>query len=556
MSSLAVFLKLQGKEVSGSDLVESENLKILKKFDITYEIGHKVRHISSFNPNVVVINYAIHNDNEQLIWAKAHKKRIITRAELLGKVSKNFKNVIAISGTHGKTTTTALISEIFIEANLKPTVHIGGILKINNSNFLIGEKKYFITEACEYKNSFHSLKPSFGAVLNIEPDHLDFFKNKSEIQKSFDVFLENSKVKVYPKGEFVYVVKKDQQQEIRYYAKNISKTDLGYSFNVLENETNLGKFNTKFGGDHNVKNALVAIAISRHYKVKIHTIKKAIASYHGVKRRFERIGMIGSTIVIHDYAHHPTEIKKVIFQAKDYGKVLAVFQPHTFTRTKKLFSQFTTAFEECDGLILVKTYPAREEEILSATAKALYFAISKLYSSPANSENSSDTNLNSNKLYESLSDLNLDADISQDIQKNNSKREHICEKYKNDYADNKNIEKNSIIDKVNMEKEKDDLSKNNKPNDESNLSKGNRLNNESNLSKDINLNKDFDSKLKDIKDDLQAKNEQQKPKYMHYSDNFNDVKFEILKRIEDYDCILIMGAGDIDSLAKELFDKS
>ena len=196
MSTLAVFLKVYGNEVSGSDLVESENLKELKNFEINYNIGHYKKNIKKFNPDFIVINFAINNENEELIWAKENKKKIITRSELLGKLSKTFKHTIAISGTHGKTTTTAMISEMFIEAGLNPTIHIGGIMKYNNSNFLIGSKKYFITEACEYKNSFLSLKPSLGIVLNVESDHLDFFKNLKEINQSFQKFLENSKSKI------------------------------------------------------------------------------------------------------------------------------------------------------------------------------------------------------------------------------------------------------------------------------------------------------------------------------------------------------------------------
>lgn len=373
MSTLAVFLKVYGNEVSGSDLVESENLKELKNFEINYNIGHYKKNIKKFNPDFIVINFAINNENEELIWAKENKKKIITRSELLGKLSKTFKHTIAISGTHGKTTTTAMISEMFIEAGLNPTIHIGGIMKYNNSNFLIGSKKYFITEACEYKNSFLSLKPSVGIVLNVESDHLDFFKNLKEINQSFQKFLENSKSKIYLKNKFFIV--ETAKKKVFYKVKNIKKNITGYSFDLIENNQLIANFQTNFFGEHNIKNAVVAIITALFYKIKLKIIKKVIRNYHGVKRRFEKIGKIDTTLFIHDYAHHPTEIMRTITQSKDYGKVLTVFQPHTYSRTKSLFEFFLKAFNESDGLILVKTYSAREQEIAGGSAYDLFKSI-------------------------------------------------------------------------------------------------------------------------------------------------------------------------------------
>lgn len=373
MSTLAVFLKVYGNDVSGSDLIESENLKELKKFDINYNIGHNKENIKKFNPDCIVINFAINNENKELIWATENKKKIITRAELLGKLSKTFKHTIAISGAHGKTTTTALISEIFIEAGLNPTIHIGGIMKYNNSNFLIGNKKYFITEACEYKNSFLSLKPDLGIVLNIESDHLDFFKDLKEINKSFQKFLENSKSKIYLKNKLFIV--ETEKNKIIYKVKNIKKSLTGYSFDLMKNNQLIANFQTNFFGEHNIKNAVIAIITALFYKIKLKVIKKVIKNYHGVKRRFDKIGKINTTLVIHDYAHHPTEIMRTITQAKDYGKVLTVFQPHTYSRTKSLFELFLKSFNESDGLILVKTYPAREQKIAGGSAYDLFKSI-------------------------------------------------------------------------------------------------------------------------------------------------------------------------------------
>lgn len=374
MSSLAVFLAAKGNIVCGSDIFEGENFSSLKAFNIPYHIGHSKNNIKNFNPNLVVVNCAIHSDNEEFQWAVKHNKKIVSRAQLLGKISKEFKNVIAIGGTHGKTTTTAIISEIFIEAAQHPTVHIGGVLKRCGSNFLIGDRKFFITEACEYQNSFLELEPTVGIALNVEPDHLDFFKDIEEIQESFNKFLEKSKTKIFKKSEFEYTLKNEKIEKV-FEAKEIRKLPKGFAFDLYETGSFVATIQTPFFGVHNVKNTIVACAVALFYKIKIQTIKKAIRNFHGVKRRFEEITKLGETIVIHDYAHHPTEISKTIAQAKQYGKVLTVFQPHTFSRTKKLFEEFLSCFDETNGLMLFKTYPARELESEGTSAKQLYSAL-------------------------------------------------------------------------------------------------------------------------------------------------------------------------------------
>lgn len=377
MSALAVFLKLNGEIVCGSDLATNETMENLSNFNIPFFIGHEEKNIKNFNPDFVVINCAINDENEELKWAKQNKIKIVSRAKLLGNFSKKFKNVIAISGTHGKTTTVAMLSEIFIEAGLKPTVHIGGILNKIKSNFLIGEQKFFITEACEYKNSFLHLKPKIGVMLNIERDHMDFFKNFKELENSFDKFLDNSKVKIYPKNaktdfDFYY---QSNLKITNFYAKNIEKSKHGIIFKYYEDDKFVSTFRLNTFGIHNVNDALVAIMISRHYKVKLADIKRALRNFSGVERRFENLGFLNSSLLIHDYAHHPTEIVKVISQAKELGKVLTIFQPHTFSRTKKLFNNFKSAFDQSDMTILYKTYPARESENMGYSAEKLHSAL-------------------------------------------------------------------------------------------------------------------------------------------------------------------------------------
>lgn len=482
MSSLAVFYAVQGNIVSGSDICESDNLKTLENFGISYNIGHKKENIASFNPNEVVINCAIKDDNEELVWAKDNNKKIVSRAKFLGNLAKCFKNTIAISGTHGKTTTTALISEIFIEAKKKPSIHIGGVLKKCDSNFLIGDNKFFITEACEYKNSFHELSPSLGVVLNIEPDHLDFFKDINEINASFDQFLNISKTKIFKIDEFSYMLKNKKNQDL-FFAKNIKKLASGFSFDFYKNEYMIGTIKTNFHGEHNVKNALVACIVASHYRISIKTIKRAIKNFSGVKRRFEEVCKVNESIIVHDYAHHPTEITKVIQQAKRYGKVLTVFQPHTFSRTKKLFNDFLSCFNESDGLVLLKTYPAREEEIESASAKALFEEISSknpLFLS------------NSNILETQNIKENLFVDFEHSIQLN-------------------------FFSQIIHEKENNAIVENKQNFNKNNFSQNN-----------------------------------QKNKFCTYFENFTEAKEKILGLTNFYDCILILGAGDIVELAYSL----
>lgn len=479
MSALAIFQAASGNIVSGSDISNSDALNIFKNFNIPVYIGHKKENIKAFNPNLVVINCAIKEDNEELKWAIAHKKKIITRAELLGNVSKTFKNVIAISGTHGKTTTSALISEIFIEAKLKPSIHVGGILKRCESNFLIGEKKFFITEACEYQNSFLSLQPTLGIVLNIEPDHLDFFKNMKEINNSFEKFLENSKNKILKIDEFVYMLKNEKNCSF-YCAKNLKKSNVGFSFDFYKNDICLAKIQTNFFGQHNVKNTLVACIVADFYKIKMPIVKRAIKNFGGVKRRFEEITKVNNSVVIHDYAHHPTEIEKVICQAKRYGKVLTVFQPHTYSRTKKLFKDFLSCFNLTDGLVLIKTYPAREEEVKGATAKDIYNQI-----------------LSKNPLF-----------FSEDFSYNNQ-----IEKVDN-FIQNDLIFKNQISSQFKQCLKKQNYSQ-------------------------INQNIPLDNFVQN--------NQNLKPCY--YFDEFENARQKLISLSQIYNCILILGAGNINELA-------
>lgn len=222
-----------------------------------------------------------------------------------------------------------------------------------------------------------TLSPNLGIVLNIESDHLDFFKDIESIKSSFNSFIKNSQSTLVYDDGYCFTLHTKGKKAIKYEAKNITQISTGYIFDLFENENKVSRFETNFFGEHNIKNAVAAIAASLFYKVKLTVIKKSLKSYHGVKRRFEKIGRIGNAVVIHDYAHHPTAIDKVIAQSKVYGKTLTVFQPHTFSRTKALYDDFLISFNKSDGLLLVKTYAARESETCGKSAYDLYRSLEK-----------------------------------------------------------------------------------------------------------------------------------------------------------------------------------
>ena len=366
MSALAQTLKSFGANVQGSDLKPSNITRQLEAQKIKVFYKHNKKNVQ--NADIVVVSNAISESNPELETAKILGLQIITRAELLGKIASLYKYVIAIAGAHGKTSTTEMLAEIFITANKKPTIHIGGISNYFNSNLKLGRKKFFICEACEYKNSFLKLFPSASVITNIEREHLDFFKNYKNIVKSFEKFEKNSK----------FCVKVDKENYIAYseniflQARNIVSLGNGkHIYNCFLNNNFLGKIELNAIGKHNILNSLCAILVSLHFNIPFKKIAYALKNYKGVKRRFEEIS--NEPLIISDYAHHPTEIKKVISSTKSFrkSKIIVAFQPHTFSRTQTLFQQFIDALSLADELHVIKTYSAREKFVKEASALSL-----------------------------------------------------------------------------------------------------------------------------------------------------------------------------------------
>lgn len=366
MSALATFCKKKGAEVAGSDNAESSIISNLKREGIKVYLKHKGKNVAG--ADLVVFSGAIAEDNVELV--EAHRLNITTmeRSEFLGKICEGFEQVIAVSGTHGKTTTTSMIAHIFMVANLNPTVHVGGIEPQLGGNLHIGGNKYFITEACEFRDSFLKLKPTVSVVTNVEFEHVDYFKTYSRECQSFSQFAKLTKEVCFASksAKRCFIDNKNTHfvgEKTGFNAQNIVLNDDGkYSFDLYCKKKFLCNLKLNVYGKHNIQNALLAIAVAKHYGIDTNIIQLAMKTYEPVQRRFEQIGFFGSNIVVQDYAHHPTEIACSINTCKEvFGrKIVCVFQPHTYSRTKCLIDNFTKCFDGLDSLVLLETYPARE----------------------------------------------------------------------------------------------------------------------------------------------------------------------------------------------------
>lgn len=377
MSALAEICINKGYQVSGSDMNESYLLDKLRNQGAKIFIGHSKEHISD-DVDMVIYTAAVHEDNPEMIATKEKNKLTMNRAAFLGQIMREYKNSIAVSGTHGKTSTTSMLSTIFEYADLDPTILVGGNLSVIGGNVKIGNSDHFITEACEYVDSFLNFNPKISIVLNIEEDHLDYFSGIDEIKASFNKF-----GKLLPKnGYFIINGDDENTKDILYDVKativkygtnpsndavisNIEFDENGYGmFNLSFNGKDLGRFELSVPGIHNIYNASAAILASYVSDIDLEVIRKNIKSYNGVGRRFEVKGSYNGALVVDDYAHHPTELKATLSAAKKLKKstLWCIFQPHTYTRTKTLFDEFTTCFSSADELILMDIYAAREKD--------------------------------------------------------------------------------------------------------------------------------------------------------------------------------------------------
>jgi len=393
MSGLAEILADAGFTVSGSDRSRSALTDMLESKGITVFYGQRSENITG-NIDCVVFTSAIGKDNPEYIAAHEQNIPCLTRAELLGQIMKNYGVPIAVSGTHGKTTTTSMLSEILLHADMDPTLSIGGILKTIGGNFRVGKSEYFVTEACEYTNSFLSFFPRIGIILNIEEDHLDFFKDLADIRSSFRRFAEllpedgclviNAGIPDYreiTEGLACRVVTFGMDREADYYPSDITYDEKGNPGFVLHGaDGSCTQISLQVPGDHNIANAIAAAAAADLLSVGHSCTARALHDFTGTDRRFEYKGTIGGVTIIDDYSHHPTEITTALKAAARYPHrtLWCVFQPHTYSRTKAFLKDFARALTLADKVVLADIYAARETDTLGISSETLQQEIQAL----------------------------------------------------------------------------------------------------------------------------------------------------------------------------------
>lgn len=393
MSGLAEILLSEGFLISGSDRAPSPLTEKLKGLGATIYYGQREENLTS-DIDLVVYTSAIKADNPEMAATKRLSIPALSRAQLLGQMMHNYKTPIAISGTHGKTTTTSMVSQILLENGDDPTLSIGGIYKPIGGNIRVGSSDCFVTEACEYTNSFLSFYPKIGIILNIEEDHLDFFKDIDDIRHSFHEF-----ARLLPADGALIIDKDiDRYEEITdglscrvitygsspdsdYYPKDIAYDDSGCpSFHLMRKNGKEEVFSLRVPGEHNVYNAVAAIALADLLGIPGDISAKALLHYEGTDRRFEYKGKVNGFTIIDDYAHHPTEIKATLTAVRNYPHrtTWCVFQPHTYSRTKAFLADFAKALILSDEIILADIYAAREKDDLGISSKTLQAEIEKL----------------------------------------------------------------------------------------------------------------------------------------------------------------------------------
>ena len=385
MSGLAEILLSRGFTVTGSDMKASPLTQHLEDLGATINIGQTASNIDD-SIDVLVYTAAISSDNPEFTEAQNRNIPMLTRAQLLGQLMKNYGTPVAISGTHGKTTTTSMVSEILLGAGLDPTLSIGGILRSIGGNLRIGNSEYFVTEACEYTNSYHSFFPKISIILNIEEDHLDFFKDINDIRASFTKFAnllpEDGTLIINGDIENVSEIYKDCKAKVitfgisencDYRPTNISFDESGHVCYDLLSPSGSQTVKLSVVGTHNACNSAAALALSDILNINRNDSLKYLEHFTGTDRRFEKKGQLGDITIIDDYAHHPTEIKATLTAAEKYphNKLWCVFQPHTYTRTKAFMDDFADSLSLADAVVLTDIYAAREKNTIGVSSEDL-----------------------------------------------------------------------------------------------------------------------------------------------------------------------------------------
>ena len=382
MSPLAEVLHSAGVKVQGSDMNESDAVHHLRNLGIPVSVGHGPENLG--RAAAIIRSAAIHDDNPEIVAARQAGIPVFERAQAWGAIMQSYKNAVCISGTHGKTTTTSMTTHIFLEAKADPTVMIGGTLPALNAGYRVGKGDTIVLESCEYCNSFHSFFPTVAVILNVEADHLDFFKDLDEIKESFLTF-----ARLVPEDGWVVVNADDEGamsamaacekqmltfglgENARCRAENLTFEKGCPRFDVTVDGAFYCRVELSVPGKHNVSNALAAAASAYVLKVPGEAVSRGLAGFKGAARRFEYKGQYRGANIYDDYAHHPSELHALLTTAKTLGyhRVICAFQPHTYTRTKALFEEFIRELQIPDIVVLAEIFAAREQNTIGISSK-------------------------------------------------------------------------------------------------------------------------------------------------------------------------------------------
>ena len=376
MSAIAERLKNWNHTITGSDLNQSAITDNLNKHGIKTTIGHDLENAAK--ADLIVYSAAINDEDPEIVVAKENNVPLVGRGEFVGYLTKLYKETICVSGTHGKTTTTSMLSYCFVNAKKDPTIEVGAILDLIDGNYRVGNSEYFILESCEYKGNFLNFYPHTEIILNIDNDHLDYYKTFDNVIKTFQDF-----AKILPKDGLLVTNADDKNcfnlkeitksnfisygidnENANYLAKNISYNSNGFAkFDVYKNKEYFTTIQLSVAGKHNILNSLACVCVCDYYGISKEIIAESLNQFKGAERRLEFKGTLEKNInIFDDYAHHPTEIKATAnaIKNKEFNESWVVFQPHTYSRTKFLLDDFADAISNFDNIILLDIYAARE----------------------------------------------------------------------------------------------------------------------------------------------------------------------------------------------------
>ncbi len=393
MSGIAEILRKWDYEVTGSNINQNEQTEWLESSGIKVNIGHSADNITD-KYDLVIYTAAIHEDNPEMVKAKELGIPTIERGIFLGELTKLFKDTIGIAGTHGKTSTTSMVANSFLEANLDPSIQVGAVLKSIDGNYRVGNSDFFIIEACEYSDSYLNFKQRSAIVLNIDADHLDYFKSIDNIEKSFQEYVSH-----LPEGGFLVLNRDDERcynlrnhskataitvgksDNADWYYNNVTFDNDGYpTYDAYYKGEKRGTITLRVAGLHNVFNSLCCIALCDAYGIDIEIVKEALLKFDGASRRLEYKGMLNGAVVYDDYGHHPTEIKATAMGIlnKTFNESWVVFEPHTYSRLAQHVDEFADSLKNFDHIIITDIYAAREVNTYNITSDAEVEALAKI----------------------------------------------------------------------------------------------------------------------------------------------------------------------------------